>query len=217
MPRITLLTDFGMADGYVGAVKGVLAAGCPGALLDDVAHDLAPGDVNAAAAALRRYWARYPEGTVHLVVVDPGVGTDRRALAVEADGRFVVAPDNGVLAHVLTEARAWRAVALRVPEGVSATFHGRDVFAPAAARLAAGEPLEAIGTPVADLVTPEPPPVERNGGVRRGRVVVVDRFGTLHTNLPGGELKPTDRVRVAGQEARVVRTYGDAPPGTLVA
>src|SRR5687767_12950124 len=151
-PRITLLTDFGTRDGFVGAVKGVLATLAPGVIVDDIAHDLPAGDVEAAARALARYWRRYPEGTVHLVVVDPGVGTGRAALACSAQGRLLVGPDNGALSPALSA--AWGAPAERrcvridasVPAGaVSPTFHGRDVFAPAAAALATGRVLDALG------------------------------------------------------------------------
>src|SRR5690606_8452553 len=138
--RITLLTDFGTADGYVAAMKGVIAARAPGVVVDDASHDVPPGDVAAAAWTLSRYWNLYPPGTVHVVVVDPGVGSERRALAAEVDGRLFVAPDNGVLTWVLAEAGDAAVVAIeaarlfRTP--VSATFHGRDVFAPVAAELA---------------------------------------------------------------------------------
>src|SRR5690606_33505136 len=165
MTRITLLTDFGTADGYVAAMKGVIAARAPGIVIDDASHDIPPGDVAAAAWTLSRYWNLYPPGTVHVVVVDPGVGSERRALAAEVDGRLFVAPDNGVLTWVLAEAGDAAVVAIeaarlfRTP--VSATFHGRDVFAPVAAELArragAGpsrfrEVLADLGPEVADPV-----------------------------------------------------------------
>jgi S-adenosylmethionine hydrolase len=223
-PRITLLTDFGTADGYVGAVKGVLAARAPGAPVDDVSHDVPRGDVQSAAHALRRYWRLYPEGTVHVAVVDPGVGSERRALACEADGRFLVAPDNGLLSPVLGDASAWSAVQIRdaigpppAPSGLSATFHGRDVFAPAAAHLAQGRPLGALGPRVADpLRLEDPEPVAAEGG-GRGRVVGVDRYGNLLTNVPGTWLTDRVVVTIVGRKLRTVATYADARPGELVA
>src|SRR6188768_3130630 len=128
---ITLLTDFGTADGYVGEVKGVLASLAPSATIVDVAHDVAPHDVDGARLALARYWRRFPEGTVHLVVIDPGVGSARGALAASSAGRFLVGPDNGVLSPAMLQPDA-RCVSLAIPSGAAPTFHGRDVFAPAA-------------------------------------------------------------------------------------
>lgn len=223
--RVTLLTDFGSRDGYVGAMKGVIAAAAPDALLDDVSHEVARGDVLAGAYALARYWRLYPEGTVHLAVVDPGVGGARQALALEADGRFVVAPDNGLVSRALDGATAWRAVDLsrvRTPEAVatgrSSTFHGRDVFAPAAGALASGRPLEALGEPAPHpLRIPEPRPT-RDAGAARGVVVAVDRFGNLLTNVPGGWLTDgAGPVEVAGEVVPLRSTYVEATPGGLLA
>ncbi|MBW3534055.1 MAG: SAM-dependent chlorinase/fluorinase [Gemmatimonadetes bacterium] len=220
-PRVTLLTDFATRDGYVGAMKGVLATLAPDALLDDVGHDVPAGDVWSAAWALGRYWSRYPEGSVHLVVVDPGVGTGRRALAAEADGRLLVAPDNGVLTRVLSRASSWRCVEASDERWVaprrSSTFHGRDVFAPAAGRLAAGLPLDELGPVVADPVTLEEPEPSRAGGEGRGEVVYVDTFGNLVTNLPGGWLDGVDGVEVGDRWVPPGVTYGAAPAGGLLA
>ena len=145
MPRlITLLTDFGTADGYVGEMKGVLASLAPLSAVVDIAHDVAPQDVEGARLALARYWRRFPEGTVHVVVIDPGVGSTRGALAAASEGRFLVGPDNGVLSPALLHAGA-RCVSLAIPSGAAPTFHGRDVFAPAAAQLALGASLESLG------------------------------------------------------------------------
>lgn len=221
LPRITLLTDFGTADGYVAAMKGVLASRVPDALLDDVAHDLPRGDVRAGSWALRRFWRRFPGGTVHLVVVDPGVGTERRALAVEAEGRFVVCPDNGVATSVFEEAAGWRAVELvgvDPPEGaVSTTFHGRDLFAPAAARLANGTPLDELGPDVADPIRLDETQAEMVDGGVRGQVVHVDRFGNLVTDVPGEWVGSETSVEVAGRTLSVLGTYGEVEPGELLA
>jgi hypothetical protein len=225
--RVTLLTDFGTADGYVAAMKGVLASRAPGSALDDVGHDLRPGDVEGAARALARYWALYPEGTVHLAVVDPGVGTERRGLALEAAGRWVVSPDNGIVTDVLASVEAdavasgWRAVALGTvepPGRPSRTFHGRDVFAPAAAHLAAGGDLDALGPGLADPVRlPRVHPERDPGGGARGRVVGVDRFGNLATDLPGAWLAGAGAVEVAGRTILVRGTYGEAAEGEALA
>lgn len=220
-PRVTLLTDFGTRDGYVAAMKGVLSTLAPDAHLDDVAHDLPQGDVEAAAWTLSRYWNRYPEGTVHLVVVDPGVGTDRRALAIAVDRRYVVAPDNGVTSRVLDAAEGWSAVEI-VEEAYlaadrSTTFHGRDVFAPAAGHLARGVEPSAVGPGVDDPVRiPEPSPMTE-GDTIRGEVVAVDGFGNLVTNVEGDDLTPGAVVRVAGRELGVRSTYADVGAGELLA
>ena len=217
---ITILTDFGTVDGYVGAMKGVMASLAPGVAIDDVSHDLPAGDVEAAAWALGAYWRRYPEGSVHVVVVDPGVGTARRALAAEADGRFLVGPDNGVLSWALRE--AWRAGDVRAldppPDAqLSATFHGRDLFAPAAARLATGQPMAALGPPALGMVRlPWPEPARTRNGVD-GVVLHGDHYGNLITNLPAGVLGEDASVRVAGAVVAIGRTYGDVASGEAIA
>ncbi|HEX7049488.1 MAG TPA: SAM-dependent chlorinase/fluorinase [Longimicrobiales bacterium] len=221
MTRITLLTDFGTADGYVAAMKGVIAAIAPDVAIDDAAHDVPPGDVAAAALALARYWRLYPPGTVHLVVVDPGVGTARRALAARADGRFFVAPDNGVLTDVLA-AEGGVVVAIENPDlrrpTVSATFHGRDVFAPAAAHLARGVALDEFGPPVEDPVRLERTRPERTREGVRGAVIHVDRFGNLITDIPGEWVRGAAAVEVAGRSVGAPRrTYGDVAPGAALA
>src|SRR5688500_8144127 len=142
MNRATLLTDFGTRDGYVAAMKGVIATIAPSAFVDDASHDIPHGDIMAAAFALRRYWRLYPPGTVHVVVVDPGVGSERAAIALEAEQRLFVGPDNGVFTFV----PATRVVRMSTPEGSSNTFHGRDVFAPAAARLLSGSAITELGS-----------------------------------------------------------------------
>ncbi|HEY2067324.1 MAG TPA: SAM-dependent chlorinase/fluorinase [Gemmatimonadaceae bacterium] len=211
---ITLLTDFGTADGYVGEMKGVLAANTSDATILDIAHDVVAHDVDGARLALARYWRRFPIGTVHLVVVDPGVGGSRAALAVESEGRFLVGPDNGVLSPALLHPGA-RCVALAVPASASATFHGRDVFAPAAAALAQGAPLDALGAAFSDpLLRRTPEATRRADGALAGVVITVDRFGNAITNLMalrGGT------VEVDGTVLPIARTYGDVSAGRMVA
>jgi S-adenosylmethionine hydrolase len=220
--RITLLTDFGTADGYVAALRGVIAATTPDAVVQDAAHDIPPGDVEAAAFVLARYAHLFPPGTVHLVVVDPGVGTARRAIAASVDDQLFVAPDNGVLSYVLARAQRSALVALENPRHqrlpASATFHGRDIFAPAAAHLAAGAPLTELGSEVRDPVLLDlSSPVKEAGGVC-GVVVHVDRFGNLISNIPAQWIQPGARVAVdAHQVGRVRRTYGDAGAGEVLA
>jgi S-adenosylmethionine hydrolase len=221
MARITLLTDFGGRDGYVGAMKGVMATIYPGVSIDDVSHDIAQGDVASASLALCRYWDRYPSGTVHVVVVDPGVGTERRALALEADRRFVVAPDNGVVSRVLAAARAARVVEIlnrdyTLPQPGN-TFHGRDVFAPAAAYLARGISLSRLGPPIDDPVLITEPEVEVEEGAIVGQVIALDHFGNLVTNLAGGSLAEAEEVEVKGRTIPVAKTYGEVAPRELAA
>ena len=211
---ITMLTDFGTADGYVGEMKGVLATGASGASLVDIAHDLVPHDIDGARLALARYWRKFPPGTVHVVVIDPGVGSGRAALAVESEQRFLVGPDNGVLSPALLHA-GMRCVALPVPSSAAPTFHGRDVFAPAAAELAQGIALDALGDPCSDPVVRRTPEATRRAdGAITGVVITIDRFGNAVTNLMarrGGVLA------VGEHRLSVARTYADVEPGALVA
>lgn len=211
---ITLLTDFGTADGYVGEMKGVLSSAAAGVSLVDVAHDLSPQDVDGARLALARYWQRFPPGTVHIAIIDPGVGSERAALAVESEGRYLVGPDNGVLSPALLHA-GMRCVALPIPSGAAPTFHGRDVFAPAAAELARGVALDALGEPLANpVVRRTPEAIRRDDGSIAGVVITIDRFGNAVTNLMarrGGMLS------VGGHRLPLSRSYSDVRAGALVA
>jgi hypothetical protein len=213
---VTLLTDFGTADGYAAEMKGAVLARAGGATLVDVTHEIPPGDVAEGAYVLGRTWRAFPEGTVHLAVVDPGVGSGRRALAAEVSAHRFVAPDNGLLSSVLREGKA-RIVSLPVPPSASPTFHGRDVFAPAAARLAAGETLAALGPAITDPVLLPPPRLELRRGELVGEVVHVDRFGTLVTSLPGVSVAPGRVVRIGAAAVPLRSTFADVASGTLVA
>lgn len=213
---ITVLTDFGTADGYAAEVQGTLLRLAPGVVLAEVSHDIAPGDIAAGAYALGRAWSMYPEGTIHLAVVDPGVGTARRGLAVEAGGHWFVGPDNGLLEAALAVDGA-RSHALLVPPTASRTFHGRDVFAPAAAALARGEPGTVLGASLTDPVRAAQRAVQRAGGDLVGEVIHVDRFGTLITNLPEQQVARGAAVRIGVYDLVVRDTFGDVAPGELVA
>lgn len=216
MRALTLLTDFGTTDYYVGAVKGtVLRLAGPAVQLVDLSHDLPPGDVEGAAGLLAAAAPTFPEGTVHLAVVDPGVGSARRILAARAGGHLFVAPDNGLLTPFLAPAFPDETRGASGPVevrhvtrdelflgGPGATFHGRDQFAPVAAALARGEPLSALGPVIDDpvlLTLPHPtrePAEDKQGGHRlRGRVVRVDRFGNLVTDLPAAWVGPPETLR----------------------
>lgn len=214
MPIITLLTDFGTADGYVAEMKGVLASAAPTATVMDLTHEIPPQDVEAARIAVARYWRRFPAGTVHMAVVDPGVGTDRLAIAVASGGQFLVGPDNGVLSPALFAMDA-ETVVLPIPVNAADTFHGRDVFAPAAAALANGTSLHEIGEAWASPVRRRTPEAHRrmDGGIV-GEILTIDRFGNALTNLvtrSGGV------VHAGNRRFDIVRTYGDARTGDAIA
>ena len=201
---ITLTTDFGAGSPYVAAMKAALLAGCPDATLVDIAHGLGAHDLEAAGFVLWAGTRHFRDGAVHLAVVDPGVGTERRPLAVQVGRSYWVAPDNGLLSLVLRESSAEpAAVELRRPEGAAPTFEGRDVFAPAAAALAAGARLASLGESVDGLLRlPEPSP----------RVLWVDAFGNLVTSLK----PPLSGVKLGPVSVRrAARTYGEVRPGEL--
>ncbi|MBM4194329.1 MAG: SAM-dependent chlorinase/fluorinase [Gemmatimonadetes bacterium] len=213
-PTITLLTDFGTPDGYVAEMKGVIRSLAPDADIVDATHDIPPQDAARARLSLARYWQRFPAGTVHVAVVDPGVGTRRAALAVSAAGRFLVGPDNGILSAALLHPDAY-SVELDVPLGAAPTFQGRDVFAPAAARLARGEPIEILGRAHRNsVVMRTPEPVRSDARTVQGEVIAVDRFGNAITNI---ERVIGFVVRVGRLSAPVVRTFADVGVGAACA
>jgi S-adenosyl-L-methionine hydrolase (adenosine-forming) len=218
MTIITLLTDFGLSDSYVAEMKGVLLRGAPDATLVDVSHFVVPGDVRSAAYILGRTWHRFAEGTIHLVVVDPGVGGSRAALAMRSHGHCFVGPDNGVFTPVLPDA-AVEVASLPIPGHASPTFHGRDLFAPAAAALARGVSLASLGQPFAGI--PErlaytAPRLE--GNVVVGEIVYVDRFGSLITNLDSDQVPSHARLEIEDLDLGPLRrTFSDVASGGLVA
>jgi len=215
MTIVTLLTDFGTADSYVAEMKAVLLSRVPAATIVDISHDVPPGNVRSAQYLLSRAWHRFPAGTIHLAVVDPAVGTERRAIAAEAANHRFVAPDNGVLSFLPSDARF---VALPVPRDAAPTFHGRDVFAPAVAALASGNRLDQLGEAIKQPQrSPLPTARSQSDGVI-GEVLYVDRFGTLISNISPDVVEPGVRIRVAGTDVGPLRrTFGDAARGTLVA
>lgn len=195
----------------------MLTSRAPGSALVDISHGVPPGQVRTAAYLLGRAWHRFPEGTVHLVVVDPGVGTDRRALALAAHGHWFVAPDNGVLSPILSpDVVPW---VLPVPAAAAPTFHGRDLFAPAAAALANGTPLSGLGTPLvgAPVTLPVTAP-HYEGKAIVGEVIHVDRFGNLITSLTPELVPAYAMLEIEGLEVGPLRhTFGDVPRGELLA
>jgi S-adenosyl-L-methionine hydrolase (adenosine-forming) len=225
-PIIALVTDFGLRDHYVGSMKGAILGICPEAAVVDITHEIPAHDVAAGASALVAACADFPQGTIFVAVVDPGVGSTRRGLAAEAGGYFFVAPDNGILSGVLAKLAPARVVELAsdayARAEISRTFEGRDRFGPAAAWLAAGVALEKFGPPVAQsalvqLATPTPTASASEIG---GEVVRVDRFGNLITNVDRhafDTVSMTRRmaVRIGDRTVPVVATYADVPHGTL--
>lgn len=219
-PIITLTTDFGLRDPFVGVMKGVILGICPAARLVDLSHEVAPRDVLEAALVIESSARFFPRDTVHLAVVDPGVGGQRRALAISAAGQCFVGPDNGLFTATLAEP-GWVAVSLenptyRLPE-VSQTFHGRDLFAPAAAHLAAGVALERLGSRVTDPVRLPLPDCRFEDGAWVGEVIGADRFGNLITSVMARRLGEPGAgwvVEVGGRAlGGLARCYAEGPEG----
>ena len=218
MALITLLTDFGTADPYVAEMRGVLYSRAPGVILADMSHGIPPGDVSAAAYLFGRTWHRFPVGTIHLVVVDPGVGTGRAALAFSGAGHWFVGPDNGVFTSALDRADA-PLMAISAGPDAAPTFHGRDLFSPTAAALATGAPLASLGEPLPTLpVRLTLPAPFYEGKTVVGEVISVDRFGNLVTNLTSAEVPPYAVVEVDETEVGPLRrTFSDVDSGSLLA
>jgi S-adenosylmethionine hydrolase len=225
---ISFMTDFGLKDGNVGVMKGVIWRIAPQAQIADLSHTISPQNVPEAALILVRAAPFFPEGTIHLVVVDPGVGTARRPIAARLGPYYFVGPDNGVVTMLLERAEneGWpiEFVQLdrpkyRLPQ-VSNVFHGRDIFAPAAGHLAAGVPLQELGSPVSDPVRLQLPRPERTPSGWRGEVIHIDHFGNISSNIRYEHLgQPAQAtVRIDGVEIHgLVRTFGERPAGELIA
>ncbi|HEX6070344.1 MAG TPA: SAM-dependent chlorinase/fluorinase [Longimicrobiaceae bacterium] len=219
----TLLTDFGLADHYVGVMKGVLLSADPRITLVDLGHDVPPGDIEAGAFVLLASYPYFPPGTVHVAVVDPGVGTARRPIVAAAGGQLFVAPDNGLLGYVVErepDARVFHVTEERwFRHPMSTTFHGRDVFAPVGAALAMGTSPESLGPGIADMVRLAPlRPEAEVDGTLRGRVLQVDRFGNCITSFTaqdlGARAEGGFRLRAGTGEIRELRRhFAGARPG----
>ena len=222
MPRIvTLTTDFGTGSVYVAQLKAALLRAAAAPLLVDIAHDLPAHDIRSAAWLVGQACLAFPAGTLHLAVVDPGVGTRRPLAWARIGEQEFLAPDNGLLSWALARAPLVSARSLAVPPGAAATFHGRDALAPAAVRLLDGAPSESLGPALASLVQlPWPEPRETAAGID-GEVIHVDAFGNLVTNLCASlwhRVAAAGAIHVGGHAVTtLVRTYGDAAPGTAVA
>lgn len=215
---IALLTDFGTRDYYVGAMKGVVLSINPAAVIVDLTHDVPPQDIREAAFTLRACYRDFPIGTIFVAVVDPGVGSGRRAIVVESEGYYFVAPDNGLLslffgsecqAYDITEKRFFR-------EAVSSTFHGRDIFAPVGAHLSLGVAPAEFGPEISDQIyLPDTLPRAIEGGIA-GAVINIDRFGNIVTNITPADLPPEFTVSINGRviEKRC-RYYAEAAEGEI--
>jgi len=221
---ITFTTDFGLTDGYIGAMKGAALTINPNARLIDITHEVPPHDILAGAVIFDSAYPYFPSGTVHVAVVDPGVGTARRALAARGAGSFFVGPDNGLFTTVWERAAEdLHIVSIENPvymlDDVSHTFHGRDVFAPVAAYLSMGMPLLKLGPRVLDPVRLDLPRPERRPGTLIGHVVYVDHFGNLITDIRAADVKDREFALVVGERLipRLSRTYGDEPRGEALA
>ena len=229
MTVITLLTDFGCRDGYPGVMKGVIWKIAPKVQIADLSHFINPQNIFQAALTLARTAPFFAPGTIHIAVVDPGVGTLRRPIGLRLGAHYFIGPDNGLFTIVLEDAESHGDViqvfhliqsSFWLPE-VSRVFHGRDIFAPVAAHLAQGIPLEKMGTLIDDpirLKIPHPEPIQ--GGGWRGEVIYIDHFGNLVTNLNTNHFNQLKELifTVKGEKiAGMVSTFGERPPGTLVA
>ncbi len=221
---LTLTTDFGTRDTYVAAVKGVVLSHAPDVQILDVTHEIEPQDVVGGSYQVSTLLGLFPEDTIHLIVVDPGVGSARRAIVVDTEAGTYVAPDNGVLTPVfdgvkVREVREITDMGLVRPR-VSSTFHGRDVFAPAAAHLALGVPPARFGDLVEDPVRLNVWDIERGKGRVRGQIVHIDRFGNVITNLSRADLPAERDVEVSVGSTRIrgmSRTYTDVETGGVLA
>ena len=230
---ITLTTDFGSSDTYVGVMKGVILGINPNARIVDLTHAIAPQAIQEAAFSIHGAYPYFPKGSIHVIVVDPGVGTERRAVICESGGTFFVCPDNGVLSHVLRE-DAGEAVAVDIqnrayclPE-ISHTFHGRDIFAPVAAHLSLGVPPAEFGPPARTLHQLPMLSPKRSANGLTGEIIAVDRFGNAITNISERDLGTLKNrsTRETGAYAvsvkgfrldRLNRTYAESAHGDVLA
>ncbi len=244
LPPIVLLTDFGTQDAYVGMMKGVIQRLCPGAPMIDLTHAIPPQDVRQAAFVLWTAYPYFPAGSVFLTVVDPGVGSTRQPVAIAAGGFHFVGPDNGVFHDVLGALGEWQAVTIdpahALESGLTATFHGRDLFAPTAARLAAGAALGSLGSAIESLVTLEPDRFVITDTTIEGEIIYIDHFGNVISSLGTcawqdertialtprlrPDLEPltfdAEKVKVTVSRyhfPRITRTYAEVEPGKSTA
>lgn len=224
---ITLTTDFGGGSSYVAQMKGVILSITPEVALVDITHDIAPQDVRQGALVLEEVTHRFPQGTIHVAVVDPGVGMERKIVCAKVDGHYYIAPDNGLLSRIALVESPAHIISLTNREywlpNISRTFHGRDIMAPVAAHLSLGTPMEQFGEPLDGLTMLDWPAAEIEVNCITGYVVAVDSFGNLISNISTEDLSAIDDlssvvVTCAGEATHgIIETYGQRPPGSLVA
>lgn len=217
---IALLTDFGTRDHFAASMKGVITGIAPEAAVFDITHEIPPGDIHAAAFTLFACFRDVPAGTVIVGVVDPGVGSERRPVAVAADDRFLIGPDNGIFSFILDSQENFQVHLIerefRPAAEISTTFHGRDIFAPAAAHIALGRPIEELGRPLSDPVRLPCIYPETEGETMIGRVLHIDRFGNVITNVPASHLENGLTAEVNARNVNVVlKCYADGGGGEL--
>jgi len=223
-PILTLTTDFGLSDHYVGVMKGVILAICPDAQIVDIGHQVAPFEIGEGAYLIAQAYPYFPKKTVHVVVVDPGVGSARRPILMEAAGQYFIAPDNGVLSMVY----GWEKHKVRLISNekyfrhpVSRTFHGRDIFSPVAAHIAAGVPAARMGKAIDDFLRPAFQKPQRTGKrTWTGSVLKIDRFGNIVTNFLKSDFPDLERRNFAmvigpREIAVLVRNYAESSPGEV--
>ncbi len=213
-PLISLTTDFGTADGYVAAMKGVILNILPSAQIVDISHEVTPFDIREGAYILNSVISYFPADAVHIVVIDPGVGSTRHPIAVSSDHGFFVAPDNGVLAPILAQLNVEKVIHLNKPaywlSSLSHTFHGRDIFAPVGAYLARGVPLSSLGSEQPTWTTLPGWKPEREENKINGTILHTDRFGNLITNIPAADIENVQSgivIRVAGHTLHGVQSH----------
>ncbi|UCD19469.1 MAG: SAM-dependent chlorinase/fluorinase [candidate division WOR-3 bacterium] len=212
MQIITFISDFGSRDWFVAAVKGEILKITPAAKIVDITHDIMPYDVKGAAFILSAVYGNFPTGAIHLAVVDPGVGGDRRPVIVQSRGHYFVGPDNGIFSYVYGgDSEVYE---IEVDMQPSATFHARDVFGPAAARLAGGRPIGELARPTSSLVCFRRPELKKIQGCLCGEIVYIDHFGNCITNLPNSA--DIGAIHVAGKTVALAGSYGTAQPGEVV-
>jgi S-adenosylmethionine hydrolase len=228
-PIITLLTDFGAADVFVGSMKGVILGINPLAHIVDLTHDVRPHDIRSAAYLLHSAARYFPPGTIHVAVVDPGVGSERRPLLAFTAEQYFVAPDNGILSTLLATEFDVEIRELTNKQfflgSIGSTFHGRDVFAPAAAWLSRGEPIESFGPLIENIIRFDVPRARQENSILIGEIQHIDRFGNLITNVSkedlvsfaGAEMLKLQVCLRGGQIAGLSRCYAEAPAGELAA
>ncbi len=224
---ITLTTDFGLTGPYVAAMKGVILSINPAVRLVDLSHSIAPQDVRGAAILLAEATPWFPAGALHLAVIDPGVGTERKIIYAEIGDQRYIAPDNGLLSRLKSKTRPTRIIALENSEhwlpSVSNTFHGRDIMAPVAAQLSLGMEPDRLGPPLTHLIELEWPAAQADANEIRGEVIWADSFGNLITNITSAMVAAVPdarraRVEVAGHSViGIAHAYGDLPAGRLTA